>query len=62
MMDQILAARAGKLPLPEKAVLITFDDGYHSVYANAFPILKLFNAPAVIAVVGDFVIHKRYLM
>jgi biofilm PGA synthesis lipoprotein PgaB len=53
-VDQILAARAGKIPLPEKAVLITFDDGYHSVYTNAFPILKLFNAPAVIAVVGNW--------
>ncbi len=53
-VDQVLAARAGKLPLPERAVLITFDDGYHSVYSNAFPVLKLFNAPAVIAVVGSW--------
>ncbi len=53
-VDQVLAARAGKLPLPEQAVLITFDDGYRSVYTNAFPILKLFNAPAVIAVVGSW--------
>jgi biofilm PGA synthesis lipoprotein PgaB len=53
-IDQILAARTGKAPLPEKAVLITFDDGYHSVYTNAFPVLKLFNAPAVIAVVGNW--------
>jgi len=53
-VDQVLAARAGKLPLPEQAVLITFDDGYRSVYTNAFPILKLFNAPAVVAVVGSW--------
>lgn len=53
-VDQVLAARAGKLPLPERAVLITFDDGYRSVYTNAFPIIKLFNAPAVIAVVGSW--------
>ena len=53
-VDQVLAARAGKLPLPERAVLITFDDGYRSVYSNAFPIIKLFNAPAVIAVVGSW--------
>lgn len=53
-VDQVLAARAGKLPLPERAVLITFDDGYRSVYNSAFPILKLFNAPAVIAVVGSW--------
>ncbi len=53
-VDQVLAARAGKLPLPERAVLITFDDGYRSVYTSAFPMLKLFNAPAVIAVVGSW--------
>lgn len=53
-VDQVLAARAGKLPLSERAVLITFDDGYRSVYTNAFPIIKLFNAPAVIAVVGSW--------
>lgn len=53
-VDQVLAARAGKQPLPEHAVLITFDDGYRSVYVNAFPVLKLFNAPAVIAVVGSW--------
>jgi len=53
-VNQVLAARAGKLPLPERAVLITFDDGYRSVYTSAFPILKLFNAPAVIAVVGSW--------
>ncbi len=53
-VDQVLAARAGKLPLPERAVLITFDDGYRSVYTNAFPVLKLFKAPAVVAVVGSW--------
>lgn len=51
-VSDLLADRAGKRPLPDKAVLITFDDGYRSVYSNAFPILKLFNAPAVVALVG----------
>ncbi len=53
-MDDILADRAGKKDLPPKAVLITFDDGYHSVYTYAFPILKMFHAPAVIALVGSW--------
>ena len=38
-------------PLPERAVLITFDDGYVSNYRLAFPILKEFNAKAVISIV-----------
>src|ERR1700747_1237132 len=52
-VSDVLADHEGKKPLPEKAVLITFDDGYQSVYTHAYPILKLFNAPAVVAVVGS---------
>ncbi|WP_368643476.1 poly-beta-1,6-N-acetyl-D-glucosamine N-deacetylase PgaB [Castellaniella ginsengisoli] len=53
-VDQILAAHAGGTPLPEKAVLLTFDDGYHSFYSRAFPILKAMNWPSVWAPVGKW--------
>jgi biofilm PGA synthesis lipoprotein PgaB len=33
-------------------VLITFDDGYRSMYDHAWPILKAWKIPAVVAVVG----------
>ena len=39
---------AGK-PLPKRAVLITFDDGYANNYSIAFPVLKEFRAKAVIS-------------
>lgn len=51
-VDDILADRAGKRMLPDKAVLITFDDGYRTMYEHAWPILKAWSIPAVIAVVG----------
>ncbi len=57
-VDDVLAAREGRRPLPPKAVLITFDDGYQSVYAHAWPILKLFRIPAVINVVGGWLEEK----
>ena len=38
-------------PLPEKAVMITMDDGYSSNYELAFPIMQEFNAKAVIALI-----------
>ena len=38
-------------PLPEKAVLITFDDGYENNYLHAWPILKELGAKANIFVV-----------
>ncbi|MGR2660677.1 poly-beta-1,6-N-acetyl-D-glucosamine N-deacetylase PgaB [Chromobacterium haemolyticum] len=53
-LQQVLDDRAGGKPLPDKAVLLTFDDGYRSVYTNVYPVLKLFQAPAVIALVGSW--------
>jgi len=51
-IDQILEARAGRKALPEKSVLLTFDDGYSSFYTRVLPILKAWNWPAVLAPVG----------
>ncbi|MBL8698078.1 MAG: poly-beta-1,6-N-acetyl-D-glucosamine N-deacetylase PgaB [Alphaproteobacteria bacterium] len=50
-IDEILAARDGRRPLPPKAVLLSFDDGYRSFYTQAFPVLRAMNLPAVVAVV-----------
>ena len=38
--------------LPEKPVVITFDDGYSSNYELAYPILKEFDFPATIFAIG----------
>ncbi len=54
-LDDILAARDGRRPLPEKAVLLTFDDGYLSTYTRVFPLLKLFDYPAVVAPLAKWV-------
>jgi peptidoglycan/xylan/chitin deacetylase (PgdA/CDA1 family) len=53
-VDAIVAARNGGPALPPKAVLLTFDDGLKDVYTRAYPLLKLFNYPAVIALVGTW--------
>ena len=51
-VDDILADREGHRDLPPKAVLITFDDGYRSMYEHAWPLLKMLKIPSVVAVVG----------
>jgi len=49
-LDDWRAARRGLRPLPNRPVLITFDDGYRSVYELARPILKRLAIPAVMFV------------
>ena len=47
-------------PLPEKPVLITFDDGYASNYELAYPVLKEFGMKAAIFVIGSSVGKDTY--
>jgi len=53
-LDDVLADAAGRKPLPPDAVLVTFDDGYQSMYVHAFPVLKAMHIPAVVALVGSW--------
>lgn len=53
-IDDILAARRNERPLPPKAVLLTFDDGYKSFYTRVYPLLQAFRFPAVLALVGSW--------
>lgn len=48
--------------LPEKPVLITFDDGYKDNYTNAFPIMKKYGMKGTIFVVTGFLgVYDNYL-
>ncbi len=53
-VGDVLADAAGRRPLPDKALLLSFDDGYRSFYRNALPILTRHHAPAVVALVGSW--------
>jgi len=44
----------GDRGLPERAVVITIDDGYQSAYKIAFPLLREFGFPATIFPYSDF--------
>ncbi len=53
-MDQVREANRGKLSLPEKSVMLTFDDAYISFYSNVVPILEIYNLPAVLAICSSW--------
>lgn len=53
-VQNIFDAAAGKDTLPDKAALLTFDDGYLSFYTRVFPLLKKYRYPAAVALVGTW--------
>lgn len=53
-LAQLLAYQKGQGELPEKPIMITFDDGFESFEVYALPLLKHYGMNAVLAVVGEF--------
>jgi peptidoglycan/xylan/chitin deacetylase (PgdA/CDA1 family) len=47
-LDQLWSAWQGKGPLPEKPIVLSFDDGYETQYAHAAPVLKQLGWPGVL--------------
>jgi peptidoglycan/xylan/chitin deacetylase (PgdA/CDA1 family) len=54
-LADLSAARQGKVVLPDRAVLITFDDGLRSYRRHALPLLKRYGYPSVVSVVSRWV-------
>lgn len=52
-MEEYFDALDGNKTLPEKCVLITFDDGLRSHYELAYPVLKELGLVGVFFVIGD---------
>lgn len=51
--QQLIDYAHGRAELPEKPILITFDDGYESFIPYALPILEELNMYAVVSVIGS---------
>ena len=58
---QLEAHLTGRGTLPDHPILITFDDGYESVYTLAYPILREFGLRATAFVVGTTVRTPNHL-
>ena len=61
-VSELIDFLEGKGSLPERPVLITFDDGYIDNYQCAFPILKKHNMRACIFLISEYVsLYPNYL-
>lgn len=58
-LDDLLYALTLGRTLPEKPVILTFDDGYEDNYTGAFPLLKRLGAVAHFFIITDFVDEGR---
>lgn len=60
-MAQLADFMAGEGPLPPKAVVITFDDGYADNFTNALPLLEKYGLKATVFIITDKVGQPGYL-
>ncbi len=54
-MEQFISWKKGGTDIPKNAILLTFDDGWKSVYTDAYPVLKEFGFPFTVF------LYKNYL-
>lgn len=60
--DEMLDAWENGTELPEKPVVITFDDGYVDNFKYAFPVLQKYNLKATIFLISDYLeVYPNYV-
>lgn len=60
-LADVAGATGGSSALPERAVLITFDDGLRNNYSAAFPVLQELNLPAAVFLTIDLIGSDKIL-
>lgn len=58
-LDEYIRYTKGEVQLPEKSVMVTFDDGYRSFYTKAYPLLKKYQVPGMLAIVSSWTNHEE---
>lgn len=59
--DDLIAYNNGEKKLPQKSLILTFDDGWVGNYTVLFPIVKEYNIPIAINVIDNKVGEEGYL-
>jgi peptidoglycan/xylan/chitin deacetylase (PgdA/CDA1 family) len=60
LLSDLIACHEQKRPLPEKAVLITFDDGFRNNYQLAYPLAKKYQLKLNFFLVPSFIRKGTY--
>jgi peptidoglycan/xylan/chitin deacetylase (PgdA/CDA1 family) len=60
-LDAVVRAMTAGAPLPDRAAVITIDDGYRSIYTVAYPALCEFGLPASAFLTTGFVDDREHL-
>jgi peptidoglycan/xylan/chitin deacetylase (PgdA/CDA1 family) len=58
-LDMLYSYKENKTILPEKSVVITFDDGYSDEYNNAYPLLTKYGFKATFFIITGSVLKKN---
>jgi peptidoglycan/xylan/chitin deacetylase (PgdA/CDA1 family) len=61
-LDELSKFMLENKPIPQKSVVITFDDGYVDNYQYAYPILKEFNLKATVFVISKTIDKRKGYM
>ena len=59
-LEQLVRSLKGGLRLPDRSVVITIDDGYRSVYTEAWPVLKQYGYPFTVFVYAKATENKHW--
>ncbi len=60
-MEEVGNVLDGKQDLPDKPIVMTFDDGYRDFYTDAYPLVSKYKVKATVYVVPGFINGSNYL-
>lgn len=60
--SQIPDILSEKMALPQKPIILSFDDGYRDFYTDVYPILKKYHVPAVAYIVPGFLDKANWML